>query len=371
MRSIEYKLARLEEQNTSLRRKLRHQENEIRRLSVRESQLKEARRMPLLQKRLDAALIEREEFECQLAETRSREAKLTDEVNFLRTFVKLSENSELAKAAQQCANYERIQGDLRDLGEQLRTIATERDEYKKRAFLSCEEAEYYRDKCNVLIEEKEELERYIKRLLAEQTSLTATTAESTTAVAATSSFGDAAAEKSSLCRVSEDDKESCRAEDVEHLWQSLKEERTRSKALQETIDTLYEHQREKRRSYLHERRPCCSVTHETDTDLLERSGADTLVQTLRQQLHLAEGECTLLKNRWRALREQNQTLLDRVTGQERLEASWRNQLHQLSEECERLKRELDFISSARSLGSYHHTESTGSKPLEHQDDSTR
>ncbi|KAF8289616.1 hypothetical protein TcBrA4_0139800 [Trypanosoma cruzi] len=122
-----------------------------------ESQLKEARRMPLLQKRLNTALTEREELECQLAETRGREARLSDEVKLLRMFIKISENPEIAETARQYVSHERIQVELKVLGEQLRSIATERDEYKKRVLLSCEEAECYRDKWNASLEEKRKL----------------------------------------------------------------------------------------------------------------------------------------------------------------------------------------------------------------------
>ncbi|KEG13361.1 hypothetical protein DQ04_01051140 [Trypanosoma grayi] len=344
MRTVEYKLARLEEQNAALHRKLRHQENEISRLSVRESQLKEARRIPLLQKRLDDALAECEDLECQLIETRGREVKLSDEVNLLRTFVQLDKNPALAEAARQRASDDRIQEELKALGVQLRTIAEERDEYKKRALLSCEEAEYYRDKWNSSFSEKQRLEEYIKKLLAEQKA----------SVGVFPSPCVALEQRSSL-EVIDEGRHGTNG--IQHLRRSLEEERTRNETLQETLDALYEQQKEHRRSRSHERPPSIPVDPPSGMNTPGQCDSDSAMQALRQQVALAEGECVLLTKRWRALSEQNQSLLERLAEQERMEVSWRNQLHQMSMECERLKRELELVSQARSLVSRHHGKS--------------
>ncbi|RNF08602.1 uncharacterized protein Tco025E_07131 [Trypanosoma conorhini] len=347
MKNVEYKLARLEEQNASLRQKLRHQENEISRLSVRESQLKETRRMPLLQKRLDAALTEREELESRLAEARGSEARLLDEVNLLRMFVKLGENPELAETARQCVNHQRIQEELKALGEQLGCIATEREEYKKRAILSCEEAEYYRAQLNASCDEKSKLETYIKKLLAEQT-MPSTVAPSSGCgvVKGSSSCGvDAAAGKEKLD-----------IDDMQQLRRSLEEERARSEALQETIDALYEQQRRQRRSGSKECRIVGPPTLSNENDDAWQGAADTSIPALRQQLAYAEGECRLVMNRWRALREQNKKLLSRIAEVELAEATGRGQLHRLSIKCEQLRRELVFVRQARSLAPHHQEE---------------
>ncbi|ORC92081.1 uncharacterized protein TM35_000042950 [Trypanosoma theileri] len=351
MKTVEYKLARLEEQNAALLRKLRHQENEISRLSVRESQLREVRRIPLLQKRLDAALGEREELECQLTETRRREVKLLDELNLLKKFVKLSENPELAEVARQCANYERIQEDLKTLGEQLRIISVERDEYKKRALLSCEEAEYYRDKWNASFNEKRELENYIRKQLAEKE-----TANIEISVKSPSCYS--VIERSSSLSVTPAE-ESHSVEDSQHLRQCLEEERARSGALQETIDALYEQQKEQRRSRSHERR-LSSPPAPTKNIYSTSEGGDTelSIQTLRKQLQLSEGECKILRNRWQTIREENELLLARLSEQEQKETFWQNQIRKLSGECDQLKRQLEFFSQAKSMILCHHNESS-------------
>ncbi|KAH9601631.1 hypothetical protein LSM04_005361 [Trypanosoma melophagium] len=349
MKTVEYKLARLEEQNGALRRKLRHQENEISRLSVRESQLKEVRRIPLLQKRLDAALGEREELECQLAETRRREVKLSDELNLLKKFIKLSENPELAEVARHCTNYERVQEDLKSLGEQLRIISIERDEYKKRALLSCEEAEYYRDKWRESFTEKRELENYIQKQLAEKD-----TTSKAMSVKSPSSYSVIEGCSSSVTPA----EESHSREDSQHLRQSLEEERARSGALQETIDALYEQQKEQRRSRSRERRLSSPPVPTGEIESTVEGNGEHLLQSLRKQLQLSEGECKILRNRWQAIKEENELLLTRLSEQEYKETSWRNQIHKLSGECDQLKRQLDFFSQAKSLISCHHSESS-------------
>ncbi|EKG03191.1 hypothetical protein TCSYLVIO_005777 [Trypanosoma cruzi] len=349
MKSVEYKLARLEEQNASLRQKLRHQENEISRLSVRESQLKEARRMPLLQKRLNTALTEREELECQLAETRGREARLSDEVKLLRMFIKISENPEIAETARQYVSHERIQVELKVLGEQLRSIATERDEYKKRVLLSCEEAECYRDKWNASLEEKRKLEEYIKKLVAEQPLVpTVIPSPSCRMVERCASCGaDTATRKTN---------EDFDLDEMQYLRRSLEEEKARSEALQETIDALYEQQRGQRRSCSLERRITSPPASGSEPDIAGKDGTSAGIYTLRQKIDFVESECRLVKNRWHALREQNKILLSRISELELTEAAGRGQIQQLSGECEQLRRELEFVLKARTLIACHHDE---------------
>ncbi|RNE99393.1 hypothetical protein TraAM80_08214 [Trypanosoma rangeli] len=343
MKSLEYKLARLEEQNASLRQKLRHQENEISRLSVRESHLKEMRRMPLLQRRLNAVLTEREELECRLAEARGREAKLSDEVNLLRMFVKLDKNPELAETARQCVNHERIQEELKALGGQLGSIAAEREEYKKRALLSCEEAEYYHAQLNVSCDEKKKLEAYIEKLLAEQM----------TTAAATSSSGCGIIGRCSFCGVdaaaTTTTKEHLDNDDMQQLRRHLEEERARSEALQETIDALYEQQREQRRSSSKEWKMVSPSNLTNDMDPAGQGENNSSIYVLRRHLDYAEGECRLIKNRWHALRDQNKALLSRIAEVELAEAAGRSEIHRLSQERERVRYELEFVRRAQSL----------------------
>lgn len=340
MASLEDKVARLQEQNAALQRKVRIQASIISRLSIRESQLKQVRRIPVLQHRLNAARGECEELLCELAERRDHEARLSEELRVLRKFVALDAKTETVEVARLCARYEVMQEELKTLHERLKTTYDEREEYRKRTLMLCDEVEYYRQGWRSLLDETRKPEGCV-------------TGEETE--------GNIVVEG---CRFPVEDRTSearaigggCSAETVRAArtlpqcvddYEPPSSEATLSEASVEAVDVLREQPVESQVEPCHDQTVVASDIACGEPVASAGPKVPAVVKSLRRQLCLSEGMCSLLEDRWNALSEENKSLLRRLRDEEAAGASLRRQLRDVCRECEHLKQIFADLSRVR------------------------
>lgn len=165
------KLERLERANAELQRELRERESEVKRLAVRSSLDRDAKKSQSLEQRLKEAYRDCEQLEGELVSSKELVNKLQYEVDILRGVVQLRDHPELLRVADAEVRARKTERELRSVKEELVATTEKSRVYLEGCTKVGKEADALRHKCHQLQEELERQSHDMKALLAEREGL--------------------------------------------------------------------------------------------------------------------------------------------------------------------------------------------------------